>query len=558
MSDSRHYLVICLFLAACLTLAGRSSYLALVDKDFLQDQGDARSIREESIPAHRGVIQDRFGQILATSTPVASVVADPARHLPSADEIKRLAPLLGLDPQALSRRLAEHSQRRFVYLKRRVSWADANAIAALGIEGLFLDEEYRRYYPASETAAHIVGMTSIDHVGLEGAELAFDDHLRGKRGRKLTLRDRLGSPIADSMILESAESGLDLTLSIDLRLQYFAYRELKSAVIGQAAESGSAVIVDVRSGEVLALANAPSYNPNAALARNFGAMRNRAVTDAYEPGSTMKPFAALAALSSGQYQTDSVIDTHPGYWAVRRKLIEDKRNYGALTLTEVIHRSSQVGISKVALALPEDAVLSVLKQVGMTDFVGLGLPGETAGTAFSGRLSDPVARATLSYGYGIAMSPLQLAQAYATLANAGRQIPLTILKRRRLPAGRQVLDADACRQVVAMLEGVVSNVGTAPAARTVGYRVAGKTGTTRVASTGGYTDRRHIALFAGLAPVPEPRIVMVVVINQPSAAKAAGGLNAAPVFGRVAGRALRLLGVRPESGSAVDTRLGSA
>ena len=548
MKAWRHHLVVWLFFVGCAALAGRVLHLTLLEKEFLQDQGDARSVREEIIPSHRGVIYDRLGEPLAVSTPTVSVWSDPSRATLSEGDIKRLAPLLQTSPKALAERLDAKRDKSFVYLKRRVSWRLAERIRALEITGLHFRSEYRRYYPAAETAAHVVGITNMDDVGLEGVELAFDKRLRGRHGRKVVLKDRLGAVIRDLDYVAAPRFGQDLALSIDLRLQYFAYRELKDAVLGHGAASGSIVILDARSGEILALANSPSYNPNASLATALAGMRNRAVTDTYEPGSTIKPFAALAALESGQYAADTLIDTAPGYLSVRGKLIEDPNNYGELTLAGVVRKSSQVGISKVALALPERAIYNTLHRAGADTFIGSGLPGESMAKMDDAQLRSHIVRATLAYGYGLSVSPLQLAQAYLTLANGGVRVSPTIIKRTRPPSGERVFDAKLADQVLAMMEGVASPSGTAPGARVAGYRVGGKTGTTRIVGREGYTDKRHLALFAGVAPLTEPKIVMVVVVNEPKGEEVGGGAVAGPVFSRVTERAMRLLGVSPDQG----------
>lgn len=548
MKAWRHYLVVFLFFAGCAALVGRVFHLTLLEKEFLQDQGDVRSIREEIIPAHRGVIYDRQGEPLAVSTPAVAVWADPSRKMLAAADIERLAPLLETSPQALAERLQARRGKSFVYLKRRVSWSLAERVKALGIEGLHFRSEYRRYYPAAETAAHVVGITNMDDVGLEGVELAFDERLRGRHGRKIVLKDRLGAVIRDLDYVAAPRLGQDLSLSIDLRLQYLAYRELKDAVLGHGAASGSIVILDARSGEILALANSPSYNPNASLRGGLAGVRNRAVTDTYEPGSTIKPFAVLAALESGQYAANTLIDTSPGHLSVRGKLIEDPRDFGELTLAGVVRKSSQVGISKVALALPERAIYNTLHRAGADTFIGSGLPGETMARMDDAQLRSRIVRAALAYGYGLSVSPLQLAQAYLTLANGGVRVPPSIVKRPHPPAGEAVFDAKLTEQVLAMMEGVTSPSGTAPGARVPGYRVAGKTGTTRLVGSEGYTDKRHLALFAGVAPLTAPKIVMVVVVNEPKGEEVGGGAVAGPLFSRVTERAMRLLGVSPDQG----------
>lgn len=548
MKAWRHHLVVFLFFAGCAALVGRVFHLTLLEKEFLQGQGDVRSIREEIIPAHRGVIYDRQGEPLAVSTPAVAVWADPSRKMLTAADIARLAPLLETSPKALAERLQARRGKSFVYLKRRVSWSLAERVRALGIEGLHFRSEYRRYYPAAETAAHVVGITNMDDVGLEGVELAFDERLRGRHGRKVVLKDRLGAVIRDLDYVAAPRLGQDLSLSIDLRLQYLAYRELKDAVLGHGAASGSIVILDARSGEILALANSPSYNPNASLHGGLAGVRNRAVTDTYEPGSTIKPFAVLAALESGQYAANTLIDTSPGYLSVRGKLIEDPRDFGELTLAGVVRKSSQVGISKVALALPERAIYNTLHRAGADTFIGSGLPGESMARMDDAQLNSRIVRAALAYGYGLSVSPLQLAQAYLTLANGGVRVPPSIVKRRRPPAGEAVFDAKLTEQVLAMMEGVTSPSGTAPGARVPGYRVAGKTGTTRLVGSEGYTDKRHLALFAGVAPLTAPKIVMVVVVNEPKGEEVGGGAVAGPLFSRVTERAMRLLGVSPDQG----------
>ena len=381
------------------------------------------------------------------------------------------------------------------------------------------------------------------------------DSLRGEHGRKVVLKDRRGDTIKDLEYLAAPKFGSDLSLSLDLRLQFLAYRELKAAVTSHRAASGSLVMLDVHSGEILALVNQPSYNPNDLDAVDVAAMRNRAVTDVYEPGSTVKPFTVLAALESRRFGPSSIIDTAPGFFRVGSKLVEDPVNRGSLTLGEVLRVSSQVGIAKIAMALEERAVYDVLRRAGVGDFMGTGLPGE-APAAFNARgLGDPVTRATLAYGYGLAISPLQLARAYLTLATEGLRVPVTILRQDEPPSLDRVFDARLVRQVLDMMEAVTGDTGTAPKARVPGFRVAGKTGTSRKVGARGYDDERHVALFAGIAPVSDPRIVMVVVINEPQGEARGGGVVAAPVFSRVAARSLRLLGVRPDALTASATVL---
>jgi cell division protein FtsI (penicillin-binding protein 3) len=538
----RHHLLVILFIAAVVGLCGRVVFLSVTDRAFLQGQGDARSIRNERIPGMRGVIYDRHGRALAVSTPVFSVSTDPSRAQFDERQMDTLAELLNQSVSTLQARIA-NVERKFVYLKRRVSWHDAEKIRAAKLDHVYLQSEYRRYYPAAETAAHLVGVTNIDDKGVEGSEYAFDQQLKGRDGRKTVLKDLHGNIIRDLQYKQAPVFGQDLNLSIDLRLQFLAYRELKSAIVSHGAKSGSLVILEVQSGEVLALVNQPSYNPNDIPSQLQG-MRNRAITDTYEPGSTIKPFAALAALESGRYDRRTVIDTSPGYLHVGAKLISDPVNYEVLTLAESLAKSSQVAFVKVALDLEEDAVFDVIQRAGIGEPVGTGLPGEQVGFLDGSQLRYPQVRMALAYGYGLSLTPLQMAQAYLTLATAGEKMAVSMLHRPdRTPERERVFDKRIVQEVVSMMEGVTLEGGTAQSARVPGYRVAGKTGTARIVGPSGYDDERHVAWFAGLVPVSDPRLVVVVLVNDPKAGLSGGGAVAAPVFARVAQRSLRLLGV---------------
>ncbi|MEQ8482939.1 MAG: penicillin-binding protein 2 [Pseudomonadales bacterium] len=547
----RHYLVVVVFLGACSGVAARVVYLNVTDRDFLQQQGDARSIRAEVLPAYRGLIYDRNGEPLAVSTPVAAIWTDPSFATLADDQVRKLATLLELDPRTLASALEGARGREFLYLKRRVPWQVAEEVRALGLDGVFIQREYRRYYPAAEMAAHVVGMTNIDDLGLEGLELSYDDHLRGRPGRKTVLRNRRGETIKNLEFSEAPRFGADVTLSLDLRLQFLAYRELKAAVAGNNAVSGSLVMLDARTGEVLALVNEPSYNPNDPTLRNREGMRNRSVTDTYEPGSTIKPFTVLAALESKRWQPETLIDTAPGYFRVGNKLVQDPLNRGTISLQQALQKSSQVGIAKVALDLEPGAVFDVLSRAGIGEFIGTGLPGEAAGRLSNQGLNNVVVRATLAYGYGLAVSPLQLAHGYLTLATGGRRLPVSVLAQNEAPRGERVFEQRHAESVLAMMESVTEDAGTASRARVPGYRISGKTGTSRKVGPQGYDDQRHVSLFAGLAPLSDPRFVMVVVINEPRGTLRGGGEVAAPVFGQVAARALRLLGVPPDAEVAI-------
>ena len=541
----RHYMLVAFFMISVVGLLARVAYLSVTERrDFLKQRGEAIAVRTVSIPAHRGVIYDRHGELLAVSTPVHSIWIDPSKATLSADELATLGEVLRVSPAALERRLA-NSGRRFAYLRRQVSPETDRAVRELGIDGVRSLSEYRRFYPAAETTAHIVGMTNIDDVGQEGIEFTFDSLLKGKPGSKRVLLDNHRRTVEELGFLDR-DMGNDITVSLDLRLQFSAYRELKSAVEHNNAESGSLIMLNARTGEVLALANQPSYNPNNTAARVSKGVRNRAVTDAYEPGSTVKPLTALAALESGRYTSETTVDTSPGHVFVGRKLIEDPSNRGVITLAQVLAQSSQVGITKIALDLREDAVFDVMVRAGFGESPGSGLPGETFGVLTSQDLDKPIGRTTLAYGYGLTVTPMQLARCYLTLASGGVRRSVGVLKQTVDLAGIRVFDEGHVREVSRMLEQVVSTVGTAPKAAVRGYRVAGKTGTTRKVSAGGYDDGRHVALFAGFAPAADPRIVLVVVINEPRGVAIGGGSVAAPVFARVMARALRILGVAPD------------
>ncbi|TDJ38927.1 MAG: penicillin-binding protein 2 [Gammaproteobacteria bacterium] len=547
MSRWRHFALVFTFLTIAAVLVGRIAALNINDSAFLKRQGDARSVRVESLAAHRGIVFDRHGEPLAVSTPVVSVWIDPSATRLDANQRRALARTLAIDVTQLAERQQLYRNKSFMYVARRVTPDLANTVADLGITGVRFKREYRRYYPAGELAAHVVGFTDIDDRGQEGVELSFDKHLRGIAGRKKVLKDRRGQIVRDLEYLAAPQFGNDLRLSIDLRLQFFAYRELKSAVEHHRAVSGSVVMLDVRTGEILALVNQPSFNPNGISRIDHGAMRNRAITDLYEPGSTVKPLTIIAALESGRFSPNSSIDTAPGYVRVGKKLIEDPVNRGRISLREVLEKSSQVGIAKVALKLEKRAVFDVFTRAGFGTYPGSGLPGEVAGRLSDAELNNPIVRATMAYGYGISVTPLQLAQAYLGLATLGQSLPVSILRLDSAPEMVRVFDERDVRALVGMMQGVATATGTAPKARVPGYRVAGKTGTTRKVGATGYDDSRHVAFFAGMAPVENPRVVVVVVVNEPKGERVGGGDVAAPVFARIVARALRVLGVAPET-----------
>ena len=547
MNRRRHFVLTGLFTLALLGLVGRAGYLAVTEREFLQNQGKARAIRNAEIRAHRGVISDRNGDPMAVSTPVVSVWTDPSVDRLDARELVLVAELLDRPVDGLMKRLERSKHTQFVYLARRVSPAMARSLRSLEIPGIRFKREYRRFYPSGEISAHVVGRTDIDDVGQEGIELSMDHVLRGVPGSKRVLTDRRGQRVRDLDFYDAPDFGDDVELSIDLRLQFLAYRELKSAVEHSGARSGSVVTLDVTTGDVLALVNQPSYNPNRVGARDFDGMRNRAITDLYEPGSTAKPFAILAALETGRYWPDTVIDTAPGYLMVGRKLIEDPLNRGQLTLAEVLARSSQVGVAKIALGLEGSHLYDVFHRSGLGSIPATGLPGEVSGLLTDRDIDNPIVRASLAYGYGVTASAMQLAQSYLTIASGGVRRQVNLIRGLPRASEERVFEESDVASLLRMMEGVASSKGTAPKARVPGFAVAGKTGTSRKVTSGTYDDTRHVALFAGIAPSRDPQVVVVVIINEPLGEHVGGGEVAAPVFARILARSLRILGVAPEN-----------
>ncbi len=542
----RYLLVLVVFACLATGILWRAVDLQFVHKEFLQTQGDARHLRTMTMPAHRGMLTDRTGEPLAISTPVDSVWAHPGNLLEAADRLPDLAGALDLDARALAQRLQERSGREFVYLRRHVSPEMAGQALQLGLPGVAVQREYRRFYPAGEVAGHLIGFTDIDDVGLEGLELAYESWLRGQPGAKRVMRDRHGRVIGDVEQIREPRPGRDLALSIDRRLQYVAYRELKRAVTTNRARGGSLVLLDSSTGEVLAMVNQPAFNPNNRRQMAGGVHRNRALTDAYEPGSTIKPFTVAAALESGDYRPDTELNTHPGTMRVAGHTVRDVRDFGRIDLNTVISKSSNVGAAKLALDLPEDAVWSTLARLGFGRSVGSGFPGEVAGALAAVPPRSPVDRATLAFGYGLSVTPLHLAQAYAAIAADGMVRPVSFLRLEDAPEGERVMSAAIASSLRDMLELAVEDGGTATRARVPAYRTAGKTGTVRKSVAGGYAEDRYIAWFAGMAPMNDPRLVMVVMIDEPAGEAYYGGQVAAPVFAEVMSAALRLLNLPPD------------
>lgn len=548
----RGRLVLFVILLLLSGLGYRLVYLQISEQAFLKNQGDLRMVRTEQDPAHRGVISDRNGEPLAVSTPVESIWINP-KYFPSVDTVNvgKLATLLDLREAALFRKLKAAKGRQFVYLKRQIPPDVAAKVLALGIKGLYSQREYKRYYPAGEVTSHVLGFTNLDDTGQEGVELAFDSWLKGESGARRVIKDLQGRVIRHIEQVSEAKDGKDLTLSIDLRLQYLAYKALKESVIKHRAESGSAVVMDVKTGEVLAMVNQPSYNPNDRSRLKVNSLRNRAVTDSFEPGSTIKPFTVATALSSGRYAPSTKINTSPGYLRVGRKTIRDHANYGKLDLTGIIKKSSNVGTTKLAQNLGSDMIWSTLFRAGFGQAPGTGFPGEANGMLPMQREFRPIELATLSYGYGLSATPLQLANAYTVFGNNGRRPEVTMLARGASTStdvrDEMVVPERVASQVLLMMESVTKKGGTARNAAVPFYRVGGKTGTVHKVGRGGYQDDKYIAYFAGLAPVSDPKYSVVVTINGPSGDRYYGGEVAAPVFSEIVSAAMRLNNIAPDS-----------
>jgi cell division protein FtsI (penicillin-binding protein 3) len=557
----RLHAVAALLLALLALLVWRTLSLQVLDTErgyeFLQVEGNARTIRKEVIPAHRGQILDRNGRPLAISTPVVSIYANPAEMDGSRDGWAELARRLDMPYQTLAERLS-YKGRQFVYLRRHLPPAEAEAVLALKVRGIYGQREYRRFYPAGEVTAHLLGFTDIDDRGQEGIELAYDSWLSGRPGSKKVLKGLKGKIIREIGDGQPAQPGKDLWLSIDLRLQYLAHRELRAQLAETGAAAGSLVMLDSRTGEVLAMANQPSFNPNNRASMTAANMRNRAIIDLMEPGSTMKPLAMVAALESGRYTPQTQIDTRPGWIVVERKTLKDPVNYGVIDLTRIITKSSQVGQTKVALDLDQRALLDVYQRVGLSAATDTGFPGETHGILPTRRRWSDIERANLAFGYGLQVTPLQLARAYAVLANGGRYLPVSLLRRDEPVTGRQVISRQITDQIVQMMVTVTGPEGTGRRAAIPAYSVAGKTGTVHQLGAAGYDRERYRSIFAGFAPASKPRVVTVVVIDDPRGGRYAGGEVAAPVFGRVVGGAMRMLNVAPDDASAVAQRPAAA
>jgi cell division protein FtsI (penicillin-binding protein 3) len=541
----RSLTVFALVVIAAGALAARAVELQLIDHGFLAHQGDERSMRVIKIAAHRGAILDRSGEPLAMSTPVDSVWVNPRELNDNIDQLPKLARALKEEPQILARHITSNLDREFLYLVRHMPPEEAAHIKALGIPGVNLLREYRRYYPSGEIASHVIGFTNMDDIGQEGLERQYDPMLNGEDGAKRVIQDLYGRTVENVESIRAPRPGRDLVTSIDLRIQYLAYRELKSAMQEYRAHAGSVIVVDVDTGEVLAMVNQPSYNPNDREQLKPALYRNRAATDIFEPGSSVKPFVIAAALASGQYRADSLVNTSPGFLQVGNKVEEDESNLGTVDIATILAKSSNVGMAMIALSLKPEQIWQTLTSLGLGQTTGSNYPGESAGTLSNYRHWRPIGIATLSHGYGLSVTPLQLAHAYATIGAGGIKRPITFERLAGPVPGERVMDKKIAYTLVDLMQKVVSSDGTAARAAIVGYRVSGKTGTAWKAVAGGYSTDRFMAVFAGLVPASHPKIATVVVIDEPSG-EHQGGKVAAPVFASVMSGALRLMDVPPD------------
>ena len=541
----RSRLLLVLIAGGFLLLACRAVYLQGWNNDFLQQKGESRYSRVLEISANRGKITDRHGEALAISTPVKSVWAIPEEVQFSSQQRAKLAALLELPPPEIDKRLNESTS--FTYLKRQIPPEIAERVSELHIPGLFQNREYRRYYPGGEVMAHLLGFTGADDAGQEGIELAFQSTLAGKSGSRRVIKDRLGQIVEDLESIREAQNGRDLALALDSKLQNLAFTQLKLAVEANKAKAGAIVMLDAKTGEVLALANLPTYNPNNRSRLSGAQLRNRVLTDTFEPGSTLKPFTVAAAIELGKVAPDTMIATAAGSFSVGNAAIHDAHRFGDMSVTQVIQRSSNVGAARIALGLPPEAMWNLFDKVGFGAAPRLGFPGEAGGRLRPYKSWRPIEQATMSYGHGISVSLLQLAHAYTIFASDGELMPLSLTRVDAPLAGRQVISPATARKLRDMLELAVGPGGTAPKARVIGYRVAGKTGTAHKQENGGYAQHKYVSSFVGLAPASDPRLVIAVMLDEPSAGQYYGGTVAAPVFSAVMGGALRILGVPPDA-----------
>ena len=557
----RHYLVLGLILCLFAALIGRAYYLQIVDQAFLTEQGDQRQIRTIQTPAYRGAILDRHGSPLAISTPVDSVWVNPGEILQNLNALKSVVKKLGLNYRDTVSMLKQKANKEFIYLKRQLEPEAARSVAE-GVDGVYLQREYNRFYPAGEVVSHLVGFTDIDDKGQEGLELIYQDWLKARPGQRKVIRNRKGEVVEELAQVKRSQSGKDIVTSIDMRLQYIAYRSLARAIKFHGARSGSAVLIDSLSGEVLAMVNQPSYNPNQRRKMTASQQRNRALTDVFEPGSVIKPFTFAAAIDRAKYNRSSTINTAPGWFMVSGHAVKDARNYGNLSLAGVLRKSSNVGASRIALSLEKQELWESFSSYGFGAPTGVSFPAESSGYFRHFSEWQALDHATMGFGYGISMSIAQLARAYAIIANEGREQDISLLKKqpqevRQNQIARHVMKPSTANMIIRMMEEVVGPEGTAKAAAISGYRVAGKTGTAKKSIAGGYQEDDYIAVFAGMAPASDPRLVMAVVIDEPTQNGYYGGAVAAPVFRETMLNALRILDIAPDDPNTLEAILSN-
>ena len=535
------------FCLILLVLLWRMYDLMILNRPFLKGQGDARSLRSVSISAYRGMIIDRQGSPLAISTPVQTVWLNPKVFSADKTQMTALATLLNMKPNLLAARINHAKKREFLYLQRQIPPALARKIAHLDIPGLYFQEEFKRYYPAGESTAQLLGFTDIDDAGLEGLELAYNEWLKGIPGKKKVEKDRLGRIISVLGTVKEPRPGHALQLSIDHRIQYIAYHELQKTIEQFGAKSGTVIVIDTQTGEVLAVANAPSFNPNVRGRYTLDSYRNKAFIDTFEPGSVMKPLSIASALDTGKFTPETIIDTRPGWMSVQGHGVRDVHNYGVLNVTGVLQHSSNVGVTKMILASPANQLIDLLARCGFGQRTDSGYPGESSGSLLHVKEASPFVLATLGFGYGASITAVQLARSYLIFANHGKLLPISLIHNQKTGEVVQVLNAKTADQVLAMMEAVVgTEEGTGRAARVMGYRVAGKTGTSRIAGKKGYEERRYISSFVGIAPVSNPRLIVAVAIFEPTHGGYYAAAVAAPLFSKIMGASLRILDVYPD------------
>jgi len=543
-------------------LVGRLVLIQALDQDrgaaFLKKQGAMRAVRLAEIPAYRGLVTDRHGAPLAVSTPVVSLWANP-QHLADSGRLDELAHALGMSLDDLRKRLALYADKQFMYLLRHQTPEKARAVLDLGIAGVRSERAYQRFYPAGEVVSHLVGLTNVDGEGISGLEKTFDTWLEGLPGKKRYIKDLHGDAVRDIGVVEDPRPGKALALSIDLRLQYLQHRELQRAMAETGAQAGAAVTIDAWTGEILAVSNHPVFNPNSRAGFDYAAARNRVVTDAFEPGSTIKPLTLVAALESGQFTIDTIVDTSPGWIKVGSKVLPDPRNHGAISVSRIIEKSSQVGVTKIAQTLGHEPILDVFRRFGLGEPTLTGFPGERAGVLPNRERWSDIEKVTLAFGYGLSATPLQMAHAYSVFANGGERVPLSLVKRNptEVVPRERIISPDVARDVLTVLERVTGDEGTARLARVDGFAVGGKTGTVHKVGAQGYMDDRYLALFVGIAPVDNPRYVTAIVVDEPKGDAYAGGAAAASIYARIAGGLLHLQNAVPRARQAPETQLAS-